>query len=164
VTKSIEKVIASNSKVAKIDSTSRSSSSVIVLSVSDDLKEAGQVLDDIGGRLAGIRNLPEGAGPINYLRDFGDTATLMLTVASPKTEGAEIDVRAAKIRETIEWVRPKTGEQRASLVFCFPPREDYRLTRLGAIELVKYLQSADAELDPRLLDGAGCVGADMRAL
>ena len=54
------------------------------------------MLDDIGGRLAAIRNLPDGAGPIHYQRDFGDTATLMLTVASPKASGAEVDVRAAE--------------------------------------------------------------------
>src|SRR5919206_1918311 len=84
VTKSIEKVLASNSKVSKIESTSRSNVSIITFSVSDEIKDASQVLDDVGGRLAAIRNLPDGAGPIRYQRDFGDTATLMLTVASPK--------------------------------------------------------------------------------
>jgi multidrug efflux pump subunit AcrB len=162
VTKTVEKVIASNSKVSKIDSTSRSNSSVIIFSISDDLKDVSQVLDDIGGRLAAIRNLPEGAGPINYQRDFGDTATLMLTVASPKAEGPELQVRAAKVREAIEAIRPPAERNRASLVFCFPQREDYRLTRLGATRFVQYLKSQDAELDPRLLDGASCVGADVR--
>ena len=167
VTKTVEQVIASNSKISKIDSTSRSGSSVIIFSVSDDLKDVSQVLDDIGGRLAGIRNLPDGAGPVQYHRDFGDTATLMLTVASPKAEGPEIDVRAAKIRSGIEAVRQQAGaegaQQRASLVICFPPREDFRLIQLGAMHLVNHLRSVDASLDPRLLDVEGCVGADVRA-
>ena len=164
VTKTVEQVIASNTKVSKIDSTSRSNTSVIVFSLADDLnpEEVNQVLDDIGGRLAAVRNLPDGAGPINYQRDFGDTATLMLTVASPKATGSEIDLRAMKIRETIESIRP-AGSPRASVVFCFPPRETYRLARLGAIKFVEFLKSTDATLDPRLLDGAGCVGADLRA-
>src|SRR5689334_2541822 len=101
ITKPIEKVIASNNKISKIESISRSNSSVITLYMADELKDVSTVLDDIGGRLAAIRSLPEGAGPIQYQRDFGDTATLMLTVASPKSSAADIEVRAAKIRETI---------------------------------------------------------------
>lgn len=162
VTRNIEKVLASNSKISKIESTSRSNVSIITFSVSDEIKDASQVLDDVGGRLAAIRDLPEGAGPIRYQRDFGDTATLMLTVASPKMSEEEIEVRAAQIRDAISAVRP-AGPQRATVVFCFPARDDFRLTRLGAIKFVHYLQSMDAAFDPRLLDGAGCVGADIHA-
>jgi multidrug efflux pump subunit AcrB len=61
VTKTIERVLASNSKVSKIESTSRSNVSIITFSVSDEIKDASQVLDDVGGRLAAIRNLPDGA-------------------------------------------------------------------------------------------------------
>src|SRR5262249_6715462 len=114
--------------------------SIVILGLSDELKETGQVLDDIGGRLAGIQDLPDGAGPINYLRDFGDTATLMLTVASPKADVAEIAVRSQAIRKAIEDVRKESShgqmppasravgqgsagqslpDQHASLVFCF---------------------------------------------
>ena len=163
VTKDIEKVLASNTKISKIESTSRSNVSIITFAVNDDIKDASQVLDDIAGRLAAIKDLPDGAGPIRYQRDFGDTATLMLTVASPKLSDAEIGVRAMQIQEAIESVRPQGKGERASLVFCFPPREDSRLTRLGAIKFVNYLKSVDANLDPRLLDGASCVGADVNA-
>ena len=154
VTKTIEKVLASNSKISKIESTSRSNVSIIIFAVSDEIKDASQVLDDVGGRLAAIQNLPDGAGPISYQRDFGDTATLMLTVASPKMSDAEIGVRAKQIRESIASVR--AGEPpRASLVICFPPRDDFRLTRLGAIKFVSYLQSVDPKLDARLLGWRG---------
>ncbi len=162
VTKPIEKVIASNTKISKIESISRSNQSVITLSMSDNLKDISTVLDDIGGRLAAIRNLPDGAGPIQYQRDFGDTATLMLTVASPKSSAADIEVRASKLRAAIEATRAGHAGDRASLVFCFPMREDSRLTRLGAIGFVDYLRRMDAAFDPVLLDGAGCVGADVR--
>lgn len=162
VTRNIERVLASNSKISKIESTSRSNVSIITFAVSDNIEDASQVLDDIAGRLASIKDLPEGAGPIRYQRDFGDTATLMLTVASPKMSETELDVRAARIRETIEAIRP-AGAQRASLVFCFPQREDLRLVRLGAIKLVNYINSVDRGLDPKLLDGASCVGADVQA-
>ena len=164
VTKTIEQVIASNSKVSKIESTSRSNKSVIVFSVSDELKDVSQVLDDIGGRLAAIRGLPEGAGPIRYLRDFGDTATLMLTVASPMASDAEVELRANQVRDAIVALRPASPEPagRASLVICFPQRDESRLTRLGAQNFVSYLKAFNREMDPRLVDAAGCVGADVR--
>jgi multidrug efflux pump subunit AcrB len=159
VTKNIEKVLASSTKVSKIESISRSNVSIITFSVSDQIKDVSQVLDDIGGRLAGIRDLPEGAGPIRYQRDFGDTATLMLTVASPKLSEEEVGVRAMQIRDTIAGIRPANGN-RASVVFCFPPRDDNRLSRLGAMQFIEYLKTG-GDLDPRLIDGAGCVGADV---
>ena len=164
VTKPIERVIASNSKISKIESVSRSNSSVITFYISDDLKDISTVLDDVGGRLAAIRSLPDGAGPIQYQRDFGDTATLMLTVASPKASAGDIEVRAAKLRDAITATRaPHAGsEDRASLVFCFPARDELRMTHLGAVAFVDYLRRADAGLDPVLLEGAGCVGADIR--
>ena len=55
VTKPIEKVIASNSKISKIESVSRSNSSVITFYISDELKDVSTVLDDVGGRLAAIQ-------------------------------------------------------------------------------------------------------------
>lgn len=161
VTKSIEKVLASSTKISKIESTSRSNVSVIIFYVSDDIKDASQVLDDIAGRLANIRDLPEGAGPIRYQRDFGDTATLMLTVASPKANPAEVAVRSRELSQVIANVRP-AGE-RATMVFCFPTREEFRLIRLGANKLIHHLRALDASLDPRLVDGASCMGVDVHA-
>jgi multidrug efflux pump len=105
VTRTVEKTIASNSSVASIESTSRGNVSTITFQLAGNLKQTGQVLDDIGGRLAAIDDLPDGAGPVDYIRDFGDTATLMLTVASPKADAAEVSVRAQVIQKAIEEVR-----------------------------------------------------------
>jgi hypothetical protein len=160
VTRTVEKTIASNANVARIESVSRSNVSVITFTLSEDLTETGQVLDDIAGRLAAVRDLPEGAGPIDYRRDFGDTATLMLTVASPKADTSEIAVRAEAVRKAIEAVRP-AGKQRASVVFCFPPKVDRRLMRLGAHELAGYLRAHDAARDLHVLEGPGFIGLDL---
>jgi multidrug efflux pump subunit AcrB len=73
---------------------------------------------------------------------------------------AEIEVRAKQAREIITAARG-TKSDRASVMLCFPLRDDFRLTRLGAIKFVNYLKWLDASLDPQLLDGAGCVGADV---
>src|SRR5204862_7086319 len=97
VTRNVEETVASNSNIARIESISRANVSYVTLTLSDKLKETGQTLDDIGGRLAAINSLPQGAGPINFQRDFGDTATLLLTVASPKADAREIDFRSMLI-------------------------------------------------------------------
>ena len=159
VTRTVERTLASNASVARIEATSRSNVSVIIFSLADELEETGQVLDDIGGRLAGIQDLPDGAGPIDYVRDFGDTATLMLTVASPKADATEVAVRAREIRNAIEAVRSGQGE-RVSVVFCMPLNEDLRLARLAAIELTEYLRLREAARELRVIEGPGFIGID----
>ena len=64
VTRSVEKTIASNSNVSRIESVSRSHVSTVTFTLSNRLKETGQILDDIGGRLDAIRDLPQGAVPL----------------------------------------------------------------------------------------------------
>jgi multidrug efflux pump subunit AcrB len=88
VTRKVEEQMAANSKVTKIESISRTGLAVIYVELDENLKETGKEFDDIKLRLDGIRDLPSGAGPINFIKDFGDTAALMLTVASPKTDDA----------------------------------------------------------------------------
>src|SRR5713226_5730637 len=56
-------------------------------------------------KLNQIRDLPEGAGPIQFDKDFGDTATLMLTVASPKASPLDLDLRSRVIRQQIARAR-----------------------------------------------------------
>ncbi len=160
VTREIERTVASNSNVSRIESVSRSNVSVVTLTLSDALKETGQTLDDIGGRLAAIGNLPDGAGPIDYQRDFGDTATVLLTVASPKADAAEIDLRAAAIQRAIESVRPRGAKNRVSVIICLPPKVDKRLMVLGTAQFVEYVKSLKAAQDVRSLGGPGFVGID----
>ena len=114
VTRDIEKTVSSNSNVSRVESVSRTNVSEVTITLSDSLKSTGQVLDDIGERLAGITDLPQGAGPINYQRDFGDTATILLTVASPRADAAEIDFRAEEIRQDHR-ARPAQELNRSSL-------------------------------------------------
>jgi multidrug efflux pump subunit AcrB len=63
LTREIEKTIASNSNVSRIESVSRSNVSEITFTLSNRLTATGQTLDDIGQRLSGITSLPQGAGP-----------------------------------------------------------------------------------------------------
>jgi multidrug efflux pump subunit AcrB len=160
VTKPIEKTIASQSSVARIESVSRSDVSIVTFTLSSHLRQTGQTLDDIGGRLAALRILPAGAGPPTFVRDFGDTATLLLTVASPIADANEIAFRANAIRSAIEHARQADSTGRASIVLCFPTREDKRLLALGVGQFVQYAEKLNLVNDVRILDGPGFTGID----
>jgi hypothetical protein len=76
---------------------------------------------DINLKLNALSNgLPQGAGPINFQSDFGDTAALMLTVASPAADKTEVAVRGQTIRRSIEQVRRGAQDARVSIVAAFP--------------------------------------------
>ena len=69
-----------------------------------------------------IHDLPAGAGPLQFERDFGDTATLMLTVASPRVDDVEVALRAQAIERAIVATRARAESgPRATLVINFPP-------------------------------------------
>ncbi len=163
VTRTIEQTVASNSNIARIESISRANVSYVTLTLSDKVRDTGQTLDDIGGRLAAINSLPQGAGPVNFQRDFGDTATLLLTVASPKADSREIDLRSLAILQAISASRPSGANDRASLILCLPVKVDKRLILLAIPRFEERLQQLKAASDVRLLDGPGFVGIDFKS-
>src|SRR5688572_3459353 len=77
VTRKLEAKVAENAKVKKIESISRTGLSVVYVELVEGLKDTGKELDDIRLKLddAG-RTLPEGAGPVQFVKDFGDTEAL----------------------------------------------------------------------------------------
>ncbi|MBV8572291.1 MAG: efflux RND transporter permease subunit [Acidobacteriaceae bacterium] len=160
VTRTVEQTVASNSNIARIESVSRANVSYVTLTLSDKLRDTGQTLDDIGGRLAAINNLPQGAGPINFQRDFGDTATLLLTVASPRADANDIYLRSAAIQRAMNATRPRDATNRVSLVLNLPVKVDKRLILLAAPRLEHHLQRLGTGADPRVLDGPGFAGLD----
>lgn len=87
VTRRIEEKVAQNSRIEKIESTSRTGVSVVTITMDDKRFENDKEFDDIQLRLDAIKDLPQGAGPLRFNKDFADTAALMLTVASPKLNG-----------------------------------------------------------------------------
>jgi multidrug efflux pump subunit AcrB len=110
VTRKIEQKMAENPTVEKIEAISRTSVSIVYVTLADELNERDRVrqFDDIQGKLDSIRDLPAGAGPVNFIKDFGDTAALMLTVASPRTGDIELDLRARALQADI--VRARAGQ------------------------------------------------------
>ena len=68
VTKKVEEKIAANAKVTKIESISRTGLAVIYFELDESLKETGKEFDDIKLKLDAITDLPNGAGPINFVK------------------------------------------------------------------------------------------------
>ncbi|HEU0174231.1 MAG TPA: efflux RND transporter permease subunit [Blastocatellia bacterium] len=171
ITKKIETAMASNSKVTKVESLSRTGLSVVYLDLDENLNETGKELDDVKLKLDGIHDFPQGAGPINFIKDFGDTAALMLTVASPKASDLDIELRAKAIQPAIEQARslvaaPLKGESpsnRAALIVCLPQSMiggSLQMLRKHRDLFVEYLEEQNLLGDAQPLEGAGFIGAD----
>jgi multidrug efflux pump subunit AcrB len=164
VTKTVEQTIAGNAKVVKIESISRTNLAVIYLELDENLKDTSKELADIGLRLDGVTNLPQGAGPINFIRDFGDTAALMLTVASPKAGASEIAPRAADIRKAIEAERAKVSPAnrngRFTIVISLAQSASPRLLQAPLNLFIAYLKEKNAARDLRAVQGASAIGVD----
>ncbi|HXC68494.1 MAG TPA: efflux RND transporter permease subunit [Pyrinomonadaceae bacterium] len=160
VTRKVEEQMAGNSKVTKIESISRTGLAIIYVELDENLKETGKEFDDIKLRLDGIRDLPNGAGPINFIKDFGDTAALMLTVASPKTDDAELDLRARAIQTAIEHERAGVGGDRFTLVLNSPLALQPQLLHTPIELFLAYIKEQNFATDVRVIHGDRFVGFD----
>jgi multidrug efflux pump subunit AcrB len=127
VTKRLEEEIAKNANIEKIESISRTSVSVVYITLVESVKDRGKEFDDIALKLNAIHDLPDNAGPIVFVKDFGDTAALMLTVASPRIDPIELDLRARTVQRAIE----ETRASAAATPAANPPVTATRTARPG---------------------------------
>jgi multidrug efflux pump len=98
VTRKIEERVAQNIRVSEITSTTRPGLSVVYAEVDEDARiDTGKEFDDIKVKLDALTDLPEGAGPIQYIKEFGETSALMLAVASPPASGPRLQLLATEI-------------------------------------------------------------------
>jgi multidrug efflux pump subunit AcrB len=102
VTRRVEEKIAENTRVEKVESNTRTGVTAVYITLIEGTKDTGKELDDIKLKLDTLTDLPDGAGPIEFVKDFGDTSALMLTVASPRADAAEVAARAQALRAAIE--------------------------------------------------------------
>ena len=164
ITKKIESKMAENSKVIDIKSINRTSLSVVYVELDEKIKDAPKELDDIKLKLDSITDLPDGAGPINFIKDFGDTAALMLTVASPKVSDVEIALRSRSVKKAIEETRAKGGstgsEPRFTFVVNFPQSIGPRVLSRGLDQFARFTREVGYARDIRLIEGSGFVGLD----
>jgi multidrug efflux pump len=173
VTRPIEQAIASSNKLHSpgpgnefaIQSTTLSGLAVVRLQLADSVNDTKPFFNDVSLRLNALNaSLPQGAGPIQFNGDFGDTAALMLTVASPTESRVEIGVRGHTIARAIDRVRASLpasqASARAALIVAFPRSADPRaLSRMRDVIIRGLTERGDVS-DVRPLDGPGFSGFD----
>jgi multidrug efflux pump subunit AcrB len=162
LTKKVEQAIAQNQWVTEIKSTSRTGSAMIQFELAEKGRyDRDKELDDVKIRLDAIHDLPQGAGPILYIKDFGDTAALMLTVASPPADPAYVAWLGKSVQAAIRHVRTDLPNPRKSIVVVFPKSIDSaevdRKLAWSAQELVAERMGSD----PRSFSGPGFAGLDI---
>ena len=164
ITRKLEAKTAENAKVKKIESISRTGLSVVYVELVEGLKETGKELDDIRLKLGDVP-LPEGAGPVQFIKDFGDTEALTLTVASPKADEIEISLRAQQIKAAIEKTRAEAGglkpaAPRLTVLAAVPQSVDIRATARAIEKYAGAIEKNGIGRDVRTLQGSGFAGLD----
>jgi multidrug efflux pump subunit AcrB len=163
ITRRIEEKVAENVKVEKIESNTRTGIAAVYITLVDTVKETGKEFDDIKLKLDSIHDLPKGAGPINFIKDFGDTAALMLTVASPRVSEEQVDLRAQPLQRAIEQTRAAAApaaHARVTLVQGLPESVPEAIVR-KPVQLLADAAMADGVLqDARILFGPGYIAID----
>ncbi len=161
VTRRMEEAIAGNPRLEKIKSTTRTSVAFVQLTLHKSVKETGKELDDIRQRLEDVRDLPDGAGPIQFIKDFGDTATLLLTVASPRIGEVEQSLQARAIRRALEESRrPDAPGPRVALLFGFPRTIPPEQVLPAVQEFARYAEQRGALRGLHVVKGSGFMGVD----
>ena len=173
VTRPIEQAIALNSTIKApspsdfgIRSISFPGQAVVYVQLSDNVNDKMTQFSDINLKLQQLNSqLPRGAGPIAFNSNFGDTAALMLTVASPIASSTEIALRARAVRGEIERVRasePANAPQpRLSIIYSFPMAISPVLVRGSFQKLIGEAAATGALRDVHFFEAPGFVGADV---
>lgn len=162
VTRRVEETMAENVTVKEITSTSRLGVAFVWVELKESVDDPAKEFDDIKLRLDGISDLPDGAGPITFIRDFGSTAALMLTIASPKVSDVLVSLKARAIEDAVRRIRPSgsDGVARATIVINVPTSINEVLLR-RTIDLFVTTATTDGTLrDARNFVGSGFAGVD----
>src|SRR5262249_16257128 len=163
VTRKIEEKIAQNIRVSEIKSISRSGLSVVYGEVDEGTPDTTKEFDDIKVKLDSLTDLPEGAGPLQYFKDFGETSALMLTVASPPASEPQLQSLTTEIEKAMvpRSPSPRSSSPRSSpmdIVLCSASGIDPSFLREAADQLSEQVRNHNLGADLQLIEGKGFVG------
>src|SRR6202521_5466763 len=172
VTRPIEDAVAENKTIHPgtasdygVRSVSLPGAAYVYVQLAENVSDVKRQFSDINLKLNALNiQLPQGAGPISFQSDFGDTAALMLTIASPKADQVEISVRAQAIQGAIQSVRAKRKFKEhdvpVAIVYSFP-RSISPATMLDAVQLFEQQAKEERILrTPQVFQGSGFVAVD----
>ena len=171
ITRPIEQTIAQNKTIHPagpdtygIRSISLPGASFVYVQLSEDTKDSREQFSDINLKLQALGpRLPSGATGVQFQSDFGDTAALMVTVASPPVDDLEVEVRSRSVEDAIRSVRAATKPtqlQPVSIIYSFPlSLSEAAMTQTA--EGFRRAAERDGVLEQaRLVAGRGFIGID----
>jgi multidrug efflux pump subunit AcrB len=161
ITRKIEQKLAESTRVDRVESTSRTSTSIVYVFLKEDVADRAKEWTDLEARVGTIRDLPQGAESIVFHKDFGDTTTLMLTVASPEVNDVELDLRAEALRRAIDAARVGASGARATIAVGFAPDVDPRAMMSLGGEAKHHFEALASTRDARVFQGPGFFGLDV---
>ncbi len=173
ITRQMEQTIAQNKTIQPpsnskygIRSLSLAGVSFVYVQLSENVSDTSEQFSDINLKLNSLNaRLPQGAGPIQFQSGFGDTAALMLTVASPPADEVEIQIRAQAIEKALRASRTTPADgllKPVSIVYSFPLTLS-QLNRQITEDFRKRAQAAGILKDSSLVSGVGFMGVNGRS-
>jgi multidrug efflux pump subunit AcrB len=172
ITRRIEDVAAENKTIHPgtdaeygIKSISLPGYSYVTIQLDESITDLKRQFSDINLKLDALNSqLPQGAGPITFQSDFGDTAALMLTVASPKVDDIEIAARANSVEAAIRKARDANHQngkgQRITIVESFPQSISAREVLDIGYLFQEEARSAGLIRDSQIIQGSGFIALD----
>jgi multidrug efflux pump subunit AcrB len=172
VTRKIEDVAAQNKTIHPgteadygIKSISLPGYSFVYVQLEEGLKDTKRQFSDINLKLNALNSqLPDGAGPITFQSDFGDTAALMLTVASPRVDAIEIGARAHSVEAAIRKARDAKlrteNVQRITVVQSFPQSIPAREVLDAGYLFQQQAESGGILRNSEIIQGSGFIAVD----
>ncbi len=152
LTKPAEQALAKNSKVVEIRSITRDGTAYVYAKLDEKVNETARELDDLKMKVDAIQ-LPPGAEPIDLVKDFGDTATLMLTIASPSVDEADLSLRGQQISSALTPGRTAILWPHARTVAGISLAQN-------TAHMAQWLEGQGTLTDVRALRGSGFTGFD----
>ncbi len=172
ITRRIEDVAAENKTIHPgtdadygIKSISLPGYSFVTIQLDEGITDTKRQFSDINLKLDALNSqLPQGAGPISFQSDFGDTAALMLTVASPKADDIEITARANSVESAIRKTRDAKQQNRVgqqiTVVDSFPQSISARQVLDTVYLFQEQAQRAGILRDSEIIQGSGFIAVD----
>jgi len=165
VTMPIEQTARQVAKVDKVTSTTRSGISTVFVTLEDTARrsDVDVAWNDLRARIDLLaRKLPRGVAPPMVNTSFGDTATVVYSVASPVIDDIELEVREGAIRRALTDVR-KTQTNRVSTVFLPAPGVSHAAISAAVERYIELGKTRDLLKDPRIVWGRSFVAVDVES-
>src|SRR5712672_3159813 len=172
VTRPIEDTVAQNKWIHPgtpadygVRSISLPGYSYVYIQLAENVDDLKRQFSDINLNLNALNSqLPQGAGPITFQSDFGDTAALMLTVASPKADSVEIALRSRSIQAAVRSARtnkrPVSPDKPVTVIYPFPESVSPRSIASAAALFQTQAINAGILSKPSQIQGTGFIGLD----